>query len=246
MEADGGGASKIRSLNFDRGPHFAGRRECLHECAKSCIQAKDSAELICPASKRCSVQLSTGRLDDPGDFAASVTALALSAKAKQRGERTLRRNLEDCALKVGPAGVCRAIKVSVCALKQPRVGAVAVGAAALGAETVQGCQRTLGSDFEDGAIERPGITAIKRCPIKIAVSGLNQCCIWIFPVRAVCLGAKAMQRGYHALLGDLEDNTTAVGPAIARCPVQVAVRALHKSGLRMPTIHTDSLSTKTV
>ena len=109
-------------------------------------------------------------------------------------------------------------------LDQPRVEVITVRAAALGANVVKRGERAAGGDFEDRAVAVG--SAGDRCSIQIPIGGLDQPRLGELAVRATTLRAKAVQCGERAAWGDFEDRPKAFGPALQRCPVEVAIGAL--------------------
>src|ERR1022692_4206269 len=65
-----------------------------------------------------------------------------------------------------------------------------------------------------------------RCPVEVPIGGLDEPSLRPKAVRAVCLGAEAVQRGQRATRGYFEDGAGAVGPTIIRCPVEAPIGGL--------------------
>src|ERR1022692_1583703 len=94
-----------------------------------------------PTKGTCPVEVPIGGLDEPSLRPGAVRAVCLGAEAVKRGQRATLGDFEDRALAVGPATHGRPVEAPIGGLDQPREGACAVRAPALGAEPVYGCQR---------------------------------------------------------------------------------------------------------
>src|SRR4029077_14728661 len=102
-------------------------------------------------------------------------------------------NFVDCATPhidtAGAAALLRcSVKISIRGLNQTCEGI------ARGSELVKRGQGASGSNFENRA-ETVAIPSIDRGPVKVTVCALNQSSVREVPVRAIRLGAKAIQRG---------------------------------------------------
>src|SRR5208337_4604520 len=106
-------------------------------------------------------------------------------------------------------------------------------------------QRALSGYFEDGAGVVVG-PASGRCPVEVAIGGLNQPPGGVDPIRVV----KTVQRRQLATWGDFEDRATsgggAVGPAIERRPVEVPISGLDQPGVGDGAVRAMVLGAKAV
>ena len=147
--------------------------------------------------------------------------------------------VQFCAL---PPLPCCPVQISIAGLNQPGKNEGAIRAV----EVVQRREAAAGGDLENrAAAEGTGLgVATRRCrAIEVSIAGLHQ-----LSLGRRAIGAdEAVQRGQTAVQGHLEDRAVEeAGAAASRCPVQVAVRALHQAAKRAATVMAGAKRAKVV
>src|SRR5881394_2437556 len=111
---------------------------------------EDSSRASSSAVYRCAVEISVGSHHERAERVKTVGFL----KQNQRRKNAISRNSEDCAQARNTASVVgrstqerSAVKTAIVRLNQFSRGFVAIGKMKI----EQGCQRTIGCDFEDRA-----------------------------------------------------------------------------------------------
>src|SRR5215472_15325399 len=66
---------------------------------------------------------------------------------------------------------------------------------------------------------------LQRRPVEVPVCALDK------PDRSTAIFFEVVNRGQVAFPGDLEERTSAVGPASGSCPVEVPVGGLHQRSI---------------
>src|ERR1022692_3604184 len=100
---------------------------------------EDRAKADGPTSIRCPVEVPIGGLDEPSDGGLAVRAVCLGAEAVKRCQRATKVVFEDCATIVsrGTPAISRCpVEVPIGGLDEPSIGASAVRAVCLVAESV--------------------------------------------------------------------------------------------------------------
>ncbi len=237
------------------GAGVARTRQRFHERAKSHRETKHRALEIdtycCPVDVPVGGFYQTIRDN-------AVRAASLRAKAVESGQLAHRRDFENCATaivtlvetckKVSPAIHGCPVEIPVRGLHQT-IRPFTVRAVGLRAKAIESGQLAHRRDFEDRPPAGVGPTAI-RCPVEVAVSGLDQTRTRVFPVSAVELGAKSVKRCQLSRCGDFKDRTHRIScqtdPAAIRCAVEIPVRGLHQTRKRFPAVSAAWLRTKAV
>ena len=67
------------------------------------------------------------------------------------------------------------------------------------------------------------------CAVKVAVGGLNYCCIWRGAIGAIRLGAKTIKGAQCTLSVDFEDCAAVSSAAGGGCPIQFPVGRLNQA-----------------
>src|SRR5215469_1117567 len=97
---------------------------------------------------------------------------------------------------------------------------------------VQGGERAVAGDFEDGSPSTCNIASGGRSAVKVAVLSLEQCRARPFAVCATSLGTETVNRGEASVWGHPEDGAGILKAASCGRSVEVAVRRLNQGGLR--------------
>src|ERR1017187_9997023 len=86
----------------------------------------------------------------------------------------------------------------------------------------------------------------RTCPVEVPIGGLDEPRLGPSTVRAVCLGAEAVQRGQRATRGDFEDGAGAVGPSIIRRPVEAPIGGLDEPSVGACAVRAPALGAEAV
>jgi hypothetical protein len=175
----------------------------------------------------------------------AVRATGLRAEVVERGQRTVRGDLEDRAAAVGPTNVRRPVE-NPTAANESRAGLRAVRtiiAVALQTKGVERGQRAIARDLENCATAGGDVVTVviidsaqKRGSVKGPIGVLDQRAVWRRAIRATALHAESVNGGRHAARGHFEDRACVGAPASDRCPVEVSVRGLDQGRRRIQAL----------
>ena len=190
---------------MNRGQSAAGRD--FEYCAAPTPLASASA------IEGCAVEVSIAALHQRVNRVSSVAAVALRAKAVERGHHTLESDFEDHttgavnALGARPSDLGRSIQVAVAALHQPGLRVSAVATVGLRAKAVKQGVRSIGGDLDDraatlGVNAETGVLVVPApvgCHIEIAVArvqprGIRTSAVARRPLKTIEVGKALCRR----------------------------------------------------